>query len=704
MNSLDQLFNPRSVAVIGASRNEQKLGHSILLNLQTSKFRGKLYPVNPNARSILKLKVYPSVSAIEGDVDLAIIAVPSPIVPVIAQECVDKKVKAIIIISAGFSEIGKDGRLLEDKVRSIIKRSECRLLGPNCLGLINTQNNLNATFAASIPLKGNIGFMSQSGAFCTAALDWASEEKLGFQDFVSIGNKADIDELDLLRYWKDQNKCKVIGIYLENILNGKEFTKLTYEVSKNIPLIILKPGKSQISKKAITSHTGGLAGEDKVISAALEQSGCIRVEGTRDLFDLMKTLSWQYLPEGSQTAIVSNAGGPSVISTDLISESSLKIAKFSKKVKSSLEKVMPSIVNVRNPLDIVGDALADRYKDSIDLLLKDKNINSLVVLLTPQKMTQVNKTAEVIVEASRKTNKVILASFIGGSSIKEAKEILQNNKIPTFQYPENAISVLDKIYQYKMWRDRHSKRKFIIKMPQILKKTRRNEGFINSIIKKASLSTLGIVSLEESMDILKLYNIKFPNFKAGYSREEAVLAAREIGYPVVLKLPVESFIHKFDIGGVHNNLESDVEVLNAYEQLAKVVTKKKKSNIKVHIQKFLGGGTEVMIGIKKDQSFGDVLVFGMGGIYTELFRDIRRRILPLNREEIYEMIKGTKVYRILNGYRGGTRKDIKSLIEVIYNFSTLALDYPAIEAIDVNPAIVLNEGKGCFGVDVKIFV
>ena len=693
-------FNPKSIAVIGASEKKNKLGYILLKNLIDFKYSGRIYPINPKRQKILKLKTFPSVLDVQKKIDLAIVVIPSKVVPLVLEQCGRKKIKSVIIISAGFREIGDKGKELENKIIKIAEKYGIKILGPNCLGILDSTNNLNASFAGQMLQKGKIGFISQSGAICCAALDWAEKMNVGFSRFVSLGNAADLNEIDFLRFFKKDSKTKTIIAYLEQITDGKKFIKETSQITKTKPLIVIKSGETEEGQRAVSSHTGALAKPNEMTKFAFQQSGIIQTNSLSELFDLIKFYSTEFSLNGPKIAILTNAGGPGAITVDAVKKNNLEIAKFGKNTLNLLEKKLPSSANVKNPVDIIGDAKSDRYKIALDILIKDRKTDAIIIILTPQSVTEIEKTAETIVELSKKTKKPILASFIGGKNIKQANGILSKANIPFYNYPEQAVKVLAKVWNYEKWKkeNKNASRLFDFKI------SKKYFNKIEKIIQKAKKKNLKQLNVFDAEKILKIYQI--PTIKSYLAKDsnEAIKISRRINQQVVLKISSPDIIHKTDAGGIKNNLKTPQEVKSAFNEIIKNVKKKfPKAKINgIIIQPMIQGQREMILGIKQDELFGPSVMFGSGGIFAEVFKDISFRLSPLTKKEAWKMIEETKAIKILKGTRGQKPADIEAIVKILLKLSVLSRDFPEIKEVDINP--LMASEKKTIAVDVRMMI
>jgi len=709
MNSLEKFFEPESIAVVGASRDSTKLGHMVLKNIIQGGYKGFVYPVNPKSEEVMGLQSYPDVEQIPYDVDLAIIIIPARFVVPVVKQCANKGIKGAIIISAGFGEVSEEGKTWESQIREIARVSGLRVLGPNCLGFINPKIKLNASFGKNLPKVGNVGFLSQSGAFGTAMLDWAEESEVGFNLFVSIGNKVDISENDILEYWAETKIPKVIVSYLEDIKDGRRFDKLNSQITLKSPHLILKPGRTEAAQEAIKSHTGALAGSDLVVSTALKQFGCLRADGMHDLFDMVRAFSLQPKLKGNRIAVVTNAGGPAVMTTDFIEMNGLRVARFDSRTSEILRDKLPRTANIQDPVDVIGDALADRYAAAIDATLGDPNVDALIVLLTPQVMTQINETADYIGRLAKVHGKTVMAAFVGGKFVESGRNRLEELGVPVYHYPDRAALALKAMNEYRLYVSKEKAKQTIGATDGIGHVDVTKRLNVESIISAARSEGRNVLTPSEGLQIAEIYNITVPKSRIVVNEEDAVSTAEEIGFPVVMKISSEKFLHKTELKGVELNLDSPKKIIDAYQMLRSrlahelgISTDQVEGDIEVQQQ--IVGGHEVMIGVKKDESFGHLLLFGMGGIYTEIYKDFATRLAPLSMEDANEMIHDTKVFEILTGFRNLPVRDVACIAERLISISRLVTDFPMINELDVNPLIVLDKGSGCVAVDVKITI
>jgi len=701
--NLDKIFNPKSVAIIGASDVEGSVGYAIVKNFAQTGFSGKVYFVNIRKPEILGTKTYPAVDKIFEQIDLAMIATPAKTVPGVLEECGRAEVKGVIIVSAGFKETGPEGKALEEKCVELAKKYGIRIIGPNCIGIIRPRNNLNATFLDKMPKQGNIAFLSQSGALGSAILEWAIHENIGFSNFVSVGSMIDVDFGDLIDFFGSDPKTKSILMYIEGITEARKFMSAARHFARTKPIIVVKSGKFSESAKAAASHTGSLSGEDGIYDAAFKRAGVVRVNEIEDLFNAAEVLGTQPLPKGPRLAIITNAGGPGVMTTDALIAKGGKLAKLSQKSIDSLNAVLPPFWSHGNPIDVLGDAKSDRYRAAVEACLNDENIDGIVIVFTQQAVSESVEIAKSIVELVRSKTyrtKTILTSFMGFSAVQEANSILNANNIPTYTTPEQAIRTYMYMYNYQRNID-------------LLYETPEERPVDESppkrpimvILRNAAFEGREVLTEDEAKKILKYYNFPVVRTAVANTVEQAANFALEMGYPVVLKILSPQIIHKTDVGGVILNVKSAKEVREAFELLIQRATayNPKAQIIGVTVQPMVEKkGYELILGGKTDPVFGPVILFGMGGVGVELFKDTSIGLPPLNTTLIRRMMEETKVYELLKGYRNSVPVDLKKLDETILLFSQLLVDFPQIKEIDINP-LLINEKEACI-LDARIVV
>ncbi len=694
---LEDFFCPGSIAVIGAARTEGKVGHIIFDNIVESGYKGLLFPVNPKSNSIHGIKCYKSILDIPQDIELAIIVIPARFVSMAIEECAGKNVRYAIIISAGFKETGVKGAKRERRLIEKAKDHGIRILGPNCLGMINTSCPVNTSFSTNMPGEGGISLLSQSGALLTSILDWAKTMGIGFSKIVSLGNKADISENDLFESWKSDVNTKVITAYIEGVSRGKEFIRISSKVSKIKPIVIIKSGNTDAGARAVSSHTGTLAGSSVAYDAAFKQSGIIRADNIKSLFNYSRALEAQPLPAGNKIVIITNAGGPGIMATDACEEKNIELAVLGSNTIDKLKSFLPEAANFYNPVDLLGDALADRYKKTIEAVLEDGNVDAMAVILTPQAMTQGLETAKAIVETSAAVNKKIpvLAIFMGGSGVMDAIDHLTRNGVPNFDIPEAAIDTLRVMIDYKDWKKTRS---------YPIEEFNVNEVKVKKIFDKCSAEGRLELGEMEARVILEAYNIPFPKAELARDIKEAKKIAEKIGYPVVLKIVSPNILHKSDIGGIKVGIRNEEELEENYDQILFSVKKYMPgANISgITVQELVGDKKETIIGVSEDPQFGQMIMFGLGGIYVEVLEDVSFRIAPISRKVAHEMIEEIKSVELLKGVRGEEPSDIDSIVEIMLKVSQLVTDFPEIIEMDINPLFVKKNGEGSIAGDARI--
>ncbi|MGE5618074.1 MAG: acetate--CoA ligase alpha subunit [Sphingomonadaceae bacterium] len=693
-NVLDVFFKPKSVAVIGATRDPKGLGGSVLNNIRSAGYAGPIFPINPKADEIGGLKAYPTVLDVPEEVDLAVVTTPARFVPQVTDECGRKGVRGMIIISAGFREVGPEGRKMEREVTDTAARYGMRIIGPNVLGVVDTFAPLNATFAAVMPKKGRTAFMSQSGALMSAILDWSLGEGFGFSSMVSLGNKADVDEIDLLESWVDDDNTRVILGYLEGISDGPRFIQTAKKVTKKKPVLLIKSGTTAAGQKAVSSHTGTLAGSDAAYKAAFAQCGVIRATSVQELFDLAFAFANQPVPLGNGVAVVTNAGGPGIMASDAAERLGLKIANLTPETTEKLQAALPPQASAHNPVDVLGDALADRYATATELVLQDPNVHAVLVLLTPQVMTNPTETAKAIAEVVRKYDKPVLTSFMGAGEVKEGVGILSANSIPNYPFPERAMEALAAMVRYRRWLD----------SPELTIPTFEvNKVAVSNLFtrfRKEGRLTLGEV---EGRSVLEAYGIRIPKGDLARSAADAARLASSIGFPVVMKIASPDILHKSDVGGVMVGLNSAEEVERAYHTMvSRVRSRMPEADIwGVNIAEMVPKGREVIIGMNRDPQFGPLLMFGLGGIYVEVLKDVSFRVAPINERSARNMMSEIRSYQLLLGARGEPPADLEAAKECLLRVSQLVTDFPEILELDINPLVLMPEGKGAIALDAR---
>jgi len=677
---LDALFSPRSVAVVGASKSPDKVGNRILANLIQCGFSGPLVPINPTAKEILGRPCFASLRDYGQAVDLAVIVVPKPAVMAAVDDCLAAGVQALIVITAGFKETGSEGAAQERELVQRCRARGVRLVGPNCLGLLNTEHKLNASFANIWPARGHISFMSQSGALMSAILDYAALHQLGISKMISLGNKADVDENDLLEALAADPNTNVIVGYLESIMDGDKFIRAAESAVSRKPVIIFKSGVTQAGVRAASSHTGSLAGADIAYGAAFRRAGVIRAETFEQMIDYAIAFTMQPLPSGPRVAVVTNAGGPGIMAADAVEQIGLSMSPLTDESREAMRPHLPEAASVANPIDVLGDADPVRYEMAIRTALADPTVDAVVVLLTPQAVTRVLETAEAVARAAD-GRKPVLASFMGGQDVAGAVDLFMRRGIPHYPSPERAIAALSAMRQYAQWRARPPR--VVTRFPV---NRRRAERIIHRQLRMNQLQ-VGEVAAKE---ILRAYEFDVPPGFHALTREEAVEAAERIGFPVAMKIVSPDIIHKSDIGGVRLNLDSAEAVRDAFDlMMLRIRQRVPEARLDgVYVEKMCPRGREVILGMTRDPQFGPMLMFGLGGIFVEVLKDVTFYIAPITREEARQMLENTRSYALLRGVRGQPRVDMDAIAEGLQRISQLVTDFPEIREMDINPFIV----------------
>jgi acetyltransferase len=697
-HELDYIFRPRSVAVIGASRNKGNIGHVILHNILTAEFNGKVFPVNPTTSVIHSIKAYSTILDVPDAVDLAIIIVRKEHVKKVVQQCGEKGVKGVIVISAGFSEVGAEGKTRELEVLEVIREYNMRMIGPNCFGVLNTDPEvyLNGTFSKIFPKKGNIGFITQSGSMGEAIMSNANELGIGFSVVASIGNKADISSNDLLEYLKDDPNTDIILMYLENFGNPRNFTIIAREVSKVKPIVAVKSGRTRLGAKAVSSHTGALGGMDVGVDALFEQTGVMRVDTVEELFDVAAALSLQPVPKGNRVAVVTNAGGPGILATDALINFGMEMPDLTPETVTELKKFCPAEASFSNPMDMVAGAGAKEYKMTLETIKKDKRFDIIIPIFVPPVICDQLEVAQNIIEALDGTDKSVYACLLGSGESTIGIEHLKKHKIPVFIYPEAIAKTLATIRAYNTWLNRPQGQFLTFDVDS----TR-----VKNIIKKTVKGKEGSIVGEEALEILQAYGIQVAGYRYASSAEEALAAAKDVSYPVVMKIASPAVLHKTETGGVIVDLRSDDEMKNAFNELKKRVGKLEKGeHFSVAIQQMVSGAMETIIGMNTDPSFGPLMMFGLGGIYVEVMKDVAFRINPLTDQDAKEMIQSLRSYPLLTGFRGAPPVDLAYVEETLLRLSQLVRDFDCFSEIDVNPFIVSPDKENCKAVDARFIV
>jgi acetyltransferase len=694
VSDLIPFFEPAGVAVIGASSNPHKLSHGILRNLINSTYTGGVYPVNPGAEEILGKLCYPDIGAVPDPVELAVLVIPAGATPETLKACGRRGIRAAIIISGGFKEVGSGGADLEKKCLAIARRYSMRLIGPNCVGAMNLHNGLNTTFINGTPEEGGIGFLSQSGAICGGVVDKVHGKKVGFSQFLSLGNEADVTETDIIEYLGADPRTRVIAAYVEQIRDGRRFLEVARRVSQIKPIVLIKAGRTSAGARAVSSHTGSLAGSHTAYQAAFQQAGVIEVQTFAELFDVALAFDTQPIPAGQNAVIITNAGGPAALASDSLSANGFTLGDLSEASRSELRAHLNPSAQVSNPIDMLGGAEPADYELAVRTALADPQIDVVIPLLVPQALVSPQGVAQAVVDAARGTSKTVLACVVGDESVGAARLILQGNRIPMYTDPETMGRVLSAMRYYRNWRSAdHS-----------LPAETRASGFARA---EAYLKTqAGVSALGEAAarPLLEAYGFPVVQADRAGSAAEAARAAEKIGFPVVMKVISPDILHKSDVGGIRLGLNSAHEVEAAYDSMRQEIAgKAPQARVEgVLIEQSAPHGQEVIIGMKRDPGFGPLLMFGLGGIYVELFKDVSFRIAPISEREALEMIQATQAGRLLTGFRGQPPADVSAVVACLCRLSQLALDFPQISEIEVNPLQVFSEGQGVLALDARV--
>ncbi len=692
---LDGFFKPNAVVVIGASREEGKVGFSIVDNLVKAGFPGPIYPVNPKATEIRGLKCYPDLTQVPNGADLAVLVIPPRVCIPTLEACAGKGIRSAVVISAGFKEVGGEGAEIEKALRARVRELGLRVVGPNCLGIIDTKSRLNATFAAGMPPVGEIAFFSQSGALCTAILDWAIGNDVGFSKFISLGNKADTSEVDFIEALAADPETRVIIGYIEGVENGQRFMRAAHAASKIKPLIIVKSGGTPAGARAASSHTGTLAGSEKAFNAAFRQAGVIRAESIEELFNFARAFASQALPKGPHLCIVTNAGGPGIIAADAVERSTAKMATLLPQTIERLRKALPPTAALYNPVDVIGDAKEDRYQAALEAVAADPNVDGVLALTTPQAMTENDKFAEVVGRTAKESAKPFFTAFMGEVSVAKAREVLRNYGIPQYPYPEPAVRTFEAMVRYREWREYEPAppREFPV-----------DQGRVALTILEAQRASRTQLGEREAREVIVAYGFRLPQNVLARTVDEAVAAAQRMGFPVALKIVSPDILHKTDVGGVRLNLLDADAVAQGFAAIDASVRRffPHAAILGIAVQEMVVGGKEVILGMTRDPQFGPLLMFGLGGIYVEVLKDVAFRVAPIGPDEAEAMIREIRSFPLLRGIRGEKPSDLAAIVEALGRLSQLCMDFPEILELDVNPLLVKPEGGGAVAIDARL--
>ncbi len=694
---LDNIFYPCSIAVIGASSKEGTLSFELIGNLVKYGYKGCIYPVNPKSHSVHSMKAYPNVKSIHEEIDLAVIMVPKELVLQAVDDCHKKKIHSVVVITAGFKETGKDGAVMEAELVSKIKKYRMRLIGPNCMGLINTHPDvkLNCTFVQGTPVQGGIGFVSQSGALGAAILKTVQQNDIGLAQFVSIGNKADVSGNTVLEYWWHNDDIKVITLYLESFGNPRMFMELTREITKTKPVIAIKSARTKAGMKAASSHTGALASSDAVVSAFLEQSGVIRVNTTDEMFDIARAFDMANLPSGNRVGILTNAGGPAILAVDECANCGLIIPELSRKTQAALKKIAPQEASVFNPVDVLPPANAKIYAQASRLMLDDENIDSLIVVVGPPLMLDTLEIASSICDAVKGTQKTVMLVMMSQDVVIPRLKEVNPVHPPIYRFPENAARAISKMLSYRKWKER----------PEgVYSEFDADRKSVKRIINKYRNKSGVYLNSEDVSVVLKAYGLPIISSVFAKNTFELIQISDKIKYPVVLKAVGKKLIHKSDMGGVEVDIHNPDELLRSADRIIEKLKSHKAEHLleKFMIQPYVSGGVETILGITKDAKAGSMIMFGLGGIFVEVFKDVNFKLVPINNQEADAMIRSIKSFEMLSGVRGRKAVDLNYIRESLLRLSQLSKDFPEFSEIDLNPFVYFDEKARCCILDSRI--
>ena len=694
--TLVPLLRPRSIAVIGASRRRDSIGGAVLHNLLQQPFQGPVYPVNPKATHIQSVPSYASIEDVPGEVDLAIIVVPAAMVLATVDACGKKRVKALVVISAGFKEIGGEGLQLEAELRALVKRHGMRLVGPNCLGILNTDPNvmMNATFAPLQPPPGRIAFSSQSGALGLAILDYARALNLGISHFVSVGNKADVSGNDLLEFWEQDPGTDLILFYLESFGNPAKFTQIARRVARTKPIVAVKSGRTTAGSRAASSHTGALAGSDAAVEALFRQSGVIRTDTIEELFDTALLLGSQPTPAGPRVAILTNAGGPGIMAADACESAGLELPALDPKTVKGLNAFLPPEASTRNPVDMIASAVADSFEKALRLLVADKNVDAVIVIFVPPLVTGAQDVARAILAGAAGSKKPVLSCFMGSHGVPESLQSLNEGHIPSYSFPEAAARSLARVVRYGEWRSAPAG-----VVPAL---SGVNQDRARAAIASAEAGAWMPAPL--LAELLAAYGIRTNPLREASTRGEAAVMAKAVGFPAALKIRSPDVVHKSDVGGVRLGIRSEEEAARAFDEIARRLREAEpKARFEgVTVERMVAGGIETIVGMTRDPSFGPVVLFGLGGISVELLRDVSLRVAPLTDRDAEEMLREIRGTKLLEGYRGAPPVNRASLLDVLHRVSLLALENPEIGELDLNPVLAFPGDAPALALDARL--
>lgn len=700
---LEPLFTPRSIAVIGASRTPGSVGNAIMTNLVAGGFTGVVYPVNPKAKSILGNRCVPNIEAIDETVDLAVVVVPAPFILDIIESCANKGTRHFVVISAGFKEVGGDGIKREQALKELAQQHSLTIVGPNCLGIINTAStiSMNATFGRGMPNAGPFGLISQSGALCTALLDYAKGVGIGFSRFVSFGNKAAVSENDLLLSLATDPYTKAILMYVEELSHGQAFIETCHKITHGAnpkPIIAIKTGRTSEGAAAAASHTGSLAGSDEVYDAVLGQAGVMRVDSVKELFDYAEVFVDPALPAGRKTAVVTNAGGPGIMATDACIRNGMTLPRLQEYTLKSLQYQLPPTASLKNPVDVIGDAKHDRYRAALDAVSADENVDQLMVIVTPQTMTDVTNIADVIRETKNFCGKPIVGCLMGLVDVGAGVQLLRKSGVPAYAFPEDAMHAMAAKCRFAEWT-----RQPVLDYPHYEVDAAAAAKLLDEELAAGHDTLVELKALE----IFRHYGFPIVPYALATSDDEAAQAAAQIGFPVVLKISGPKILHKTDVGGVRLKLENEEQVRTAFNEMVASVKDKMGPDTEIWgvlVQKMLPKGKEIILGMTRQPNMGPLLMFGLGGIYTEALKDVAFRLAPLRENVARQMIKAIRSYKLLEGVRGEAPSDMDAIAECLMRLSQLVTDHPRIKELDVNPLMVYAVGEGAMVADARLIL
>lgn len=690
---LKSFFRPRAVAVVGASSQPGKVGYDIVDNLVKYGYEGKVYPVNPKAERIKDLTVVPAVADLPDDVDLGVVALPAPLVADSLRQLAARGIKAAVVVSSGFKEVGGEGRLRERELRQVVEETGIRVIGPNCIGVIDAQSRLNSTFGQGMPRPGNLAFFSQSGAMCLAILDWSQDKQIGFSKFISLGNKVDITETEILRMLAEDEETRVIMGYLESVEDGRRFMEAAREVTRVKPVVLFKSGVTNAGARAASSHTGALAGADAAYDAAFRQAGVLRARSIRQLFNLGLALAHQPLPRGPAMVIVTNSGGPGIIAADAAEHFNMHLAGLTPDTVDEMRGFLPSIASVYNPVDITGGASAELYGRTLGSSLEDPNVDSAVVIMSPTATVSADDVAAQVCAA--KTDKPVFSVLMGKASVEQGRLYCLERGLPSYEFPEEAVEALSGMLEYRRWLSTPPRE------PELMTGDRQKvQGVIDTLRRQRR----NHLSETEARECFMAYGIPVARSIPAATSEEAAAAARELGFPVVLKIDSPNISHKSDSGGVLVGLEDEAAVREGFLSMtSRVRMLAPEAYVRgVLVQEMVRGGRETICGLTVDPQFGPLLMFGLGGIYVEVLKDVSFRVGPIARADADEMIRGIHSFPLLRGVRGEPPADLAAVARVLLGLSSLAHDFPEIAEADINPLLVMPRGQGAVAVDARI--